>query len=105
MGHREVINEIGEFNLSYLLLAQRLLKDDRQTGMCRLGIGAELAGSLESLSLSQIVKLAASNFVLCRFRIDDRTTLSMLTEDDKNAALRQAHAAILLAAQDVEELG
>ena len=95
-------NEIGEVNLSYLLLAQRLLRDDRATAMFRLGLSKELADLLGNLSLSQVIKLAASSSLLCRFRFDDHTILSALTHEGKDNSLQQAHAAILLAGQQVE---
>ncbi|KND54713.1 Flagellar transcriptional activator FlhD [Candidatus Paraburkholderia kirkii] len=76
-------------NLSYLLLAQRLLHEDRVSAMYRLG--------LSSLTLTQAVKVASSSHLLCRFRFDDHTILSSLADKDKSAALTQAHAAILLA--------
>ena len=104
MDYKDIGNDISEVNLSYLLLAQRLLREDRQGAMCRLGISSEVAGQLENLSLSQQLTLASSNFVLFRFRFDNDKILSLLTADDKNAALRQAHAAILLAAQKAEEV-
>lgn len=99
-----IVNEIGDVNLSYLLLAQRLLREDRATAMFRLGLSAELAELLGNLSLSQVVKLAASSLLLCRFRFDDHTILSALTHSGKDIALQQAHAAILLAGQPVEEI-
>lgn len=102
MDGSEVVNEIREVNLSYLLLAQRLLREDRATAMFRLGLSRELADVLASLTLSQVVKLAASSLLLCRFRFDDHTILSSLTHSGKDHALQQAHAAILLAGQPVE---
>ena len=95
-------NEIGEVNLSYLLLAQRLLREDRATAMYRLGLSRELADMLGNLSLSQVVKLAASSLLLCRFRFDDHAILSSLTHEGKDNSLQQAHAAILLAGQQLE---
>lgn len=95
-------NEIGDLNLAYLLLAQRLVREDLATAMFRLGLSRELADLLGSLSLSQIVKLAASSLLLCRFRFDDHPILSALTNDGKNLALQQAHAAILLSGQQIE---
>ena len=99
-----IVNEIGDVNLSYLLLAQRLLREDRASAMFRLGLSLELAEILGSLSLSQVVKLASSSLLLCRFRFDDHAILSALTHDGKNIALQQAHAAILLSGQAVEEI-
>ena len=95
-------NEIGDLNLAYLLLAQRLVREDVATAMFRLGMTRELADLLGNLSLSQIVKLAGSSLLLCRFRFDDHPILSALTHEGKNLALQQAHAAILLAGQQVE---
>ncbi len=102
MDENGVANEIREINLSYLLLAQRLLREDSATAMFRLGLSRELSDLLLNLSLPQIVKLAASTSLLCRFRFDDHTILSSLTHDGKDHALQQAHAAILLAGQQVE---
>lgn len=96
------VNEIGDLNLSYLLLAQRLVKEDITSAMFRLGISRSLADLFRNLSLSQIVKLASSNLLLCRFRFDDNPILSALTEEDKQVSLQQAHAAILLAGQSLE---
>ncbi|MDN7160234.1 flagellar transcriptional regulator FlhD [Paraburkholderia sp. CHISQ3] len=101
----EMLTEIREVNLSYLLLAQRLLREDKQTGMFRMGISDQLADVLASLSLAQTVKLAASNQVLCRFRFDDHAILSSLADKGKTSAVAQAHSAILMASQPVEQLG
>ena len=95
-------NEIGDLNLAYLLLAQRLVREDVATAMFRLGMSKELADLLGNLSLSQIVKLSASSLLLCRFRFDDHPMLSALTDSGKNMGLQQAHTAILLAGQQVE---
>ena len=40
----EMLSEIKEINLSYLLLAQRLLREDRAMGMFRMGITGVLFG-------------------------------------------------------------
>jgi flagellar transcriptional activator FlhD len=97
-------NEIGDLNLTYLLLAQRLVREDVPTAMFRLGLSREVADLLGNLSLSQIVKLAASSLFLCRLRFDDHPVLSALTQDGKNLALQQAHAAILLSGQRIDAL-
>lgn len=96
------VNEIGELNLAYLLLAQRLVREDVASAMFRLGMSRELADLLGNLSLSQVVKLASSSLLLCRFRFDDQPILSALTQEGKNLALQQAHTAILLSGQQVE---
>jgi len=102
MAENAATTEIGDLNLTYLLLAQRLVREDVATAMFRLGLSREVADLLGNLSLSQIVKLAASNLFLCRLRFDDHPILSVLTQNGKDLALQQAHAAILLAGQHVE---
>lgn len=97
-------NEIGDLNLTYLLLAQRLVREDVATAMFRLGLSREVADLLGNLSLSQIVKLAASSLFLCRLRFDDQPILSALTQDGKSLPLQQAHAAIVLSGQRINAL-
>ena len=94
-------NEVGDLNLAYLLLAQRLVREDVASAMFRLGMSRELADFLGNLSLSQIVKLAASSLLLCRFRFDDKPILSALSHDMNNMDFQQAHTAILLSGQPV----
>ena len=104
MAETVATNEVGDLNLTYLLLAQRLVREDVPTAMFRLGLSREVADLLGNLSLSQIVKLAASNLFLCRLRFDEHPILSVLTQNGKDLALQHAHAAILLAGQHVDAL-
>ncbi|WP_153101589.1 flagellar transcriptional regulator FlhD [Paraburkholderia hayleyella] len=89
----EMLDEIREMNLSYLLLAQRLLREDKPAAMTRMGLAQPLAEVLLDLSLAQVAKLAASNQVLCRFRFDDHVILSSL------AARGQVDTSLTLASQ------
>ena len=102
MSGPEVSKEIGDLNLSYLLLAQKLLRQDRAAAMFRLGIACELADMLIGMSLSQIVRLAATNFVLCGFRLNDVPSVSSMVQGAGDRALQQAHLSILLAARQNE---
>ena len=63
-----------------------------------------LADLLLHLTPAQLIKLASSSSLLCRFRFDDYNLLSALTQDVLGGALQQAHATILLARQPVEEI-
>ncbi|GJH07571.1 flagellar transcriptional regulator FlhD [Caballeronia novacaledonica] len=105
ISNTSTLAEIREVNLSYLLLAQRLLQEDRVSAMYRLGLSAQVAQVLTSLTLAQAVKVASSSHLLCRFRFDDHTLLTSLADKDKSAALAHAHAAILLADGPVEQIG
>ncbi|EAY67398.1 transcriptional activator FlhD [Burkholderia dolosa AU0158] len=100
----EMLSEIKEVNLSYLLLAQRLLREDKAMGMFRMGISQELADVLANLTLAQTVKLAASNQILCRFRFDDHALLSSLADKGRSDVVTHAHSAILMAGQPVESV-
>ncbi len=97
-----ITSEIRDVNLAYLLLAQRLVREDRATAMIRLGLSGEMADLVANLSLTQVVKLAASSFLLCRFRVGDHAGLRAMTEDKKESPLKQAHASILLSSQQLE---
>lgn len=94
--------EIKELNLSYLMLAQRMIWEDKESSAYRLGISAQLAEVLSDLSPGQVLKLAAANVMLCRARFDDRLILGLLTSHARGNAMAQSHTAILLAGQPVE---
>jgi flagellar transcriptional activator FlhD len=95
----ELSKEISDLNLTYMLLAQKLLRQDRAAAMFRLGITRELADMLVGMSLSQVVRLAATNFVLCGFRLDDVPSVAAMVQDSRDQSLQQAHLSILLAAR------
>ena len=90
------LNDIREVNLSYLMLAQRLLRDNYAAGMFRLGFDEDVAQIVLRLSPAQLVKLASSSSLICRFRLDDYDLLSALTQDAVGGILEQAHSTILL---------
>ena len=89
--------EIADLNLTYMLLAQKLLREDRAAAMLRLGISAEMADLLAGMSLTDVIRIASSNFVLCGFRLDELPIVRTVMQGDRQAALQQAHIAIVLA--------
>lgn len=97
------LNDIQEVNLSYLMLAQRLLRENFSAGMFRLGFCTDVAETILQLSPAQLVKLAGSSSLLCRFRLDDYGLLSALTQDVLGGVLQQAHSTILLSQRAVAE--
>lgn len=99
MSSEQLLSEIRETNLAYLLLAQQMIRMDRAAGIFRLGISQEVAEILEQLSPGQILKMAASNMLLCRFRVDDRLLLGLLTDHGTSKPMMQSHAAVLMAGQ------
>lgn len=104
MNMNDMAAEIRDANLSYMMLAQQMIRSDKATAIFRLGISAEIADLLENLNNAQILKLAGTNMMLARFRFDDGAILGMLTNYTKDRALSHSHAAILMAGQPVEEI-
>ncbi|WP_258002294.1 flagellar transcriptional regulator FlhD [Burkholderia sp. WAC0059] len=101
----DMLSEIREVNLSYLLLAQRLLREDKSRGMFRMGLSEQLADVLVNLSDAQTTRLAASNQMLCRFRFDDHAILGSLADKGKPAEVAAAEAAVLMASQPAAQIG
>jgi len=89
--------EIADLNLTYMLLAQKMLRDDRPAAMLRLGISPEMADLLTTMPLAEVIKLAASNFVLCAFRLDELPGFRSVLQGARQQALQQAHISIILA--------
>ncbi len=102
MSQADVYNEIKELNLTYLMLAQQLIRADRETAQYRLGIGADLAELIEQLTPGQVLKMAGSNMVLCRLRFDDKLLIGLLSSHERERASAHTHAAILASTQPVE---
>ena len=99
MKSTQLLNEVREANLTYLMLAQHLLREDRETAMYRLGIGADVADLLGDLSVAQLSKMAGSSTLLCRFRCDDRMVLEALSGYGERRIMGESHAAILMSGQ------
>ncbi|MCH7346024.1 flagellar transcriptional regulator FlhD, partial [Pelomonas sp. CA6] len=66
MNADQILAEIREANLSYLMLAQSLIRTDREQALYRLGISEETAVLLNTLSPAQMLKIASGNTLLCR---------------------------------------
>ena len=100
MNADQILTEIREANLSYLMLAQNLIRSDREQALYRLGISDETAALIALLTPSQMMKIASGNTLLCRFRMDDELVWSLLTQHGKstgNDTTSRLHASILMA--------
>ncbi|PTR08994.1 flagellar transcriptional activator FlhD [Nitrosospira sp. Nsp5] len=104
MNANELTMEIKELNLTYLMLAQQMVRTDQDMAIFRLGISKDIAEILAVLTPGQILKLSNSNVMLCRIRFDDSLVLGMLANYGKEKTMVQSHAAILLAGQPVEQI-
>jgi flagellar transcriptional activator FlhD len=104
MTDTEMLSEVRDTNLNYLMLSQKMIREDKPAAIFCLGLSHAIADLIESLSSSQMIKLAASSMMLARFRFDDSAILGMLTNYNKDAALTKSHAAIIMAGQSVEQI-
>ncbi len=104
MNTNDMIDEIRDTNLNYLMLTQQLIRADRAGAIFRLGLCGEVADLLEGLSNAQLIKLAATPMMLVRFRFEDPALLNMLINCRKDRLLAHAHTAILLTSQSVETI-
>jgi flagellar transcriptional activator FlhD len=105
MTSEQILAEIREANLSYLMLAQSLIRTDCEQALYRLGVSEETAKLIGTLSPAQMMKVAGGNTLLCRFRMDDDMVWNLLTNHGKGAAndgMSRLHASILLAGRHAE---
>ena len=105
MNTEQILAEIREANLSYLMLAQSLIRSDREQALFRLGVSEDTAMLIDKLTPAQIMKMSVGNTLLCRFRMDDDIVWNLLTSHGKGAAnegVSRLHASILMAGRHQE---
>lgn len=104
MGTSELLKHVYDVNLSYLLLAQRLISDEKASAMFRLGIDEAMADTLTQLTLPQMVKLAETNQLICQFRFKESQSIECLTKASRVDDLQQIHTGILLSSHLLQDL-
>ena len=105
MNADQILAEIREANLSYLMLAQSLVRSDKEQALFRLGVSEETATLIGNLTSAQMMKMSSGNTLLCRFRMDDDIVWNLLTSHGKGAAndgMSRLHASILMAGRHQE---
>ena len=100
--------EIRDANLTYLMLAQNLIRKDKAVALFRLGVSDESADLIATLSAAQMLKIASGTMLLCRFRMDDDMVWNLLTNHSAskvdNDATTKLHASILMAGRFAEAI-
>ena len=104
MKSTDTYNDIKEVNLSYLMLAQNMVRSDREGAIFRLGISEEIADVLARLTPGQVLKMASSDMLLCNFRFDDALLLDLLANHERERGVGHLHTAILAAGRPVATL-
>ena len=104
----QLITEIRDANMTYLMLAQNLIRKDKAAALFRLGVSEESAALIASLSAAQMLKIASGTMLLCRFRMDDDMVWNLLTNHTAskvdNDATTKLHASILMAGRFAEAM-
>jgi len=60
-----------------------------------------VADVIASLTTAQVLRIASSNMLMCRFRFDDEVVWNLLTSHSKEKSISGMHAAILMAGRAV----
>ncbi|HCR1907806.1 TPA: flagellar transcriptional regulator FlhD [Enterobacter kobei] len=101
----ESLHSIYVLNLSYLLLAQRLIKNDRfSAGLCLGIIDEDLLDVIDGLSLPQLIQLASGDRFICQLRIDNESVLKCVTKRSRLEALQGNHTGIILSTSIMDSL-
>ena len=100
----DYLSEIRDVNLSYLMIAQQMIRHDRAEAIFRLGISGEIADLLASMSNAQVLKMASCNVMLSRFRFNDTAILSTLLREKPGSNSAPVHASIIMASQAPETI-
>ncbi|MGH1360170.1 MAG: flagellar transcriptional regulator FlhD [Burkholderiaceae bacterium] len=105
---QSMANEIAEINLSYLILAQQMIRTDRVSALYRLGISEPVADLIDALKPSQLLKVASGGAMMCRLRVQDETIWDLLSDHARSDSLageksaERLHARILMAGKHAE---
>jgi flagellar transcriptional activator FlhD len=102
MGVSALLEDIREANLSYLLLAQRLIRDDKPEALARLGISEHTADLIDQLTTAQLLKIVSQEVLMCNLRFDDPHIWDLLTNPHRDQQVSGLHAAILMSGQTAE---
>jgi flagellar transcriptional activator FlhD len=102
--NEQLLDELREVNLAYLVLAQHMIRADKAQAMYRLGVSEEVLKIIDALTPSQLMKIAGANQLICRFRFDDDMVWNLLTSHSKakaagTGAVAGLHANIVMAGQ------
>jgi flagellar transcriptional activator FlhD len=105
MKTEQLLDEIREANLTYLLLAQQMIRQDKAQALFRLGIGEHVADIVANLSTGQVLKIAGTNMLMCQFRFDDQVVWNLLTSHsaDRSRDMMTGVRAAMLMSEHLDE--
>lgn len=102
------LNEIRDTNLSYLVLAQAMIRTDRPQALFRLGLSEPVADMIAQMTPQQLVRVASRNGLVCGLRFDDELIWGLLTDSHvpRQGQLQESnadrlHASVLMAGRHI----
>ncbi|CAB0151027.1 Flagellar transcriptional regulator FlhD [Pseudidiomarina piscicola] len=94
---KSLLEEVQELNMTFLMLAQRLIADDRFAAIAKMNITDEQCNVIEKLSASDIIALSKRNQFLFSFELSgDEVERSLSTGRGSNSMTKAAHLSIAL---------
>ena len=96
MSPEALSQEIETLNISYLLLAQRLIHHDKADALVRLGMDSEMADVVAGLSVRQMSQLARSNQLLTRLSPLTASQLQQVTDNPRDKGMSSLHTSLML---------
>ena len=98
----QLMNEIRDTNLSYLMLAQTMIRTDKTQALFRLGLSESVADLIGQLSSQQLLRVASRNQMMCALRFDDELVWGLLTDSHvggqgAESNVDRLHASVLMA--------
>ena len=105
MSTEQLVAAIRDVNTCFLILAQNLIRADREQALYRLGVASPLADHIAGLKPAQMVKVAASNTLLFRPRLQEAVAWGRLCDSAAHAANRTVvglHDSIVMASRRLD---
>ena len=97
MKDEQILEEIKETNLAYLMLAQKLIRSDREQAIYRLGINSKVADLIDMLTPWELLRLAGTNLLMCTFRCEDPNVWTIISGHLREREKRNSSFDIYLA--------
>jgi flagellar transcriptional activator FlhD len=100
----QIASEIRDLNLSFLMLAQAMIRKDKAQALFRLGMSEPAAELLQQMSTQQLLRVASRNLMLCTMRFGDDVVWGLLSEShaprSAEANAERLHASVLMAGRN-----
>ena len=90
MNAKQLHEEIKAANLSYMGLVQKMIRADKAAAASSLGVSEEMADLVAGLSPAQLLKMSATNLMLCAFHFDESVMLNMVSNHSTPGSMATA---------------